>query len=460
MQINCDRKFNIVQHIKTALHLEHLKKYRTDTSKQQTIVESIASTSKCSEQQQFNFDLCITMMQCNIPLSKVNLEPFRSFLAKYSKQRIPDESTLRKNYVGPVYVKILKTIRNTIGDNHIWFSVDETTDSCGRYVANLIVGVLNEETPTKGFLISCKQLDKTNHTTISRFVSEGLVSFFLPEAVPNEKILLMLTDAAAYMTKSASALKIFYPNLIHCTCLAHGVNRVAEHIRSKFPLVNDLISSGKRIFVKAPLRVQAFKDKLPNTPLPPEPVLTRWGTWLDAAIYYANYFEGFKTVVSMFPDTLSKAIQDCKLLFIQHEVVTSLTFLKSHYSYISETIKQLETQQVPLTESIGIINALKNKIYTVPGPVGEEVRRKFDEVLNKNEGFQTLTKISSVLAGSTQEELNMNPNILAKFKYAPITSVDVERSFSAYKNILTDRRRNLTMEHLEQYLVTCFSKDI
>ena len=101
----------------------------------------------------------------------------------------------------------------------------------------------------------------------------------------------MLSNAAAYMVKTATNLKVFYPNLCHCTCLAHGLNRVAETIRQQFPLLNELIKNAKKVFVKAPLRVQLFKERLPNIPLPPEPVLTRWGTWLDAALYYAENFE-------------------------------------------------------------------------------------------------------------------------------------------------------------------------
>ena len=35
-------------------------------------------------------------------------------------------------------------------------------------------------------------------------------------------------------------------------------------------------------------------------------------------------------------------------------------------------------------------------------------------------------------------------------KYCPITSVDVEMYFSAYKFMLTDNRRSLTQENLEK----------
>jgi hypothetical protein len=58
----------------------------------------------------------------------------------------------------------------------------------------------------------------------------------------------MYTDTAAYMLKAATALKVFYPNLIHFTCLAHGLQGVAEEVRAKFPQVNKLISMKKRCF--------------------------------------------------------------------------------------------------------------------------------------------------------------------------------------------------------------------
>ena len=40
-----------------------------------------------------------------------------------------------------------------------------------------------------------------------------------------------------------------------------------------------------------------------------------------------------------------------------------------------------------------------------------------------------------------------------KLKFCPITSVDVERSFPLYKNVLTDRRQSFLTENLEMYLI-------
>jgi hypothetical protein len=39
---------------------------------------------------------------------------------------------------------------------------------------------------------------------------------------------------------------------ISLTCLAHGLNRVAEDIKSQFPIVTDLITNVNNVFLKAP----------------------------------------------------------------------------------------------------------------------------------------------------------------------------------------------------------------
>jgi hypothetical protein len=375
LQIPCDKKYNIIQHVKTNLHVDRVKKTKNAVAKQQTITGCVAASST-TRQREFNADLCEAMIKSNIALNKLQNKFFKSFLEKYSNRHIPDESTLRKNYVNSIYKETIEEIKKIVGDNYIWFSVDETIDSCGRYVANFIVGVLNDEIATKGFLISSKQLDKTNAVTISQFITEELARFFLPNVVPKNKLLLMLSDAAPYMVKAASNIKFFYEKLINCTCLAHGINRIAETIRLQFPLVNELVKSGKKIFVKAPLRVQHFKRALPNVSLPPEPVLTRWGTWLDAAVYYANNFQDFKKIVLEFTDTTTKAITDCKDVMQRQELQNNLVFIKANYNFVSKTIEHLEKEQLLLTESIKIIEKFKERIPSVPGKIGEIVKKK------------------------------------------------------------------------------------
>jgi hypothetical protein len=55
------------------------------------------------------------------------------------------------------------------------------------------------------------------------------------------------------------------------------------------------------------------------------------------------------------------------------------------------------------------------------------------------------------------EDLYQDPTILSCFKYAPITSVDVERSFSVFKNMLTDKRPSFTEDKLEMHIFIHFN---
>jgi hypothetical protein len=104
------------------------------------------------------------------------------------------------------------------------------------------------------------------------------MNFLWPVKVERENVLLFVSDAAPFMTKAAKALQLLYPKMIHVTCLAHALHRVAEEVRGRNPEVDQLIANGKKIFIKSPLRVQKFKEEAPTLPLPPPPIVTRCGT--------------------------------------------------------------------------------------------------------------------------------------------------------------------------------------
>ena len=109
-----------------------------------------------------------------------------------------------------------------------------------------------------------------------------------PDGVRHDDVLLFLSDAAPYMKKAGTSIKALYSKMIHITCIAHGLHRLAENIRSHFPRVDKLVAKGKQVFLKAPSRVLFFKTEAPGVPLPPEPVLTRWGSWFEATSYYCQ----------------------------------------------------------------------------------------------------------------------------------------------------------------------------
>jgi hypothetical protein len=60
-----------------------------------------------------------------------------------------------------------------------YLEVDETTDSRGRYIANLLIGSLCGENSSESYLISTKLLERTNNATVARFIHEELTNVFL-----------------------------------------------------------------------------------------------------------------------------------------------------------------------------------------------------------------------------------------------------------------------------------------
>lgn len=190
----------------------------------------------------FCSDLCTAMVSANIPFKTLNNSQWKAFLSKYCVgQHIPDESTIRKNYLGDTYAVVIELIKEEIGDDYYWISVDETTDRQGRMMANMIIGSLSEQAASKPRLVACRQLEKANSDTVAKFVNNTLRSLW-PHG-NEDKLLLFLSDAAPYMVKAGSALKVFYGNIDHVTCLAHGFHRVCEEIRKLFPQVRKYLEN-------------------------------------------------------------------------------------------------------------------------------------------------------------------------------------------------------------------------
>lgn len=52
-----------------------------------------------------------------------------------------------------------------------------------------------------------------------------------PTGSNEEKVKILYTDGVAYMLKAGKNLKVFYPAMLHVTCLAHGLNLVAVDIK-------------------------------------------------------------------------------------------------------------------------------------------------------------------------------------------------------------------------------------
>jgi len=222
----------------------------------------------------------------------------------------------------------------------------------------------------------------------------------------------------------------------------HGLRRIAGKIRGNYSKVDKIIANVKKVFFKAPSRVAVFKDKVPDVPLPPEPILTRWGTWIRAAAYYCEHLEVLKSIIDSMDKEDTVSIANSQKYFSDVSLAANLIFIKSHFGFLPDTTTSLDAKNTPLFHAINVMQNVNLKLSQVPGPIGRIVQEKIDDVLKKNIGYQSLIKISKILNGeeSLMDGLseNFTVNDLVYYKCAPINSVDVERSFPMFKVLLTD----------------------
>ncbi|CAH0563087.1 unnamed protein product [Brassicogethes aeneus] len=88
---------------------------------------------------------------------------------------------------------------------------------------------------------------------------------------------------------------------------------------------------------------------LPDVPMPPAPVLTRWGTWLEAAFFYADNFEGVKNVFETFDENSSNSIK-------KSPTVIQTKFTQKGFAVYKSTFQDFEGQHHKLTDCWAAFN--------------------------------------------------------------------------------------------------------
>lgn len=434
--IKATRKSNVDRHIINALHTRRRKRTPDE----------------------FYFDLIEFLILCNIPWTQVSNPTLQKFFNKYicikccctcSNKAVPSESLLRKQYFNRFFQTQLKATYDVIGNNKIWLSLDESTDFLGRYVVNLLVMPLIQNVATRPYLIACKMLETVNSITMSDFVIESLRNMWgesFEEKTSN--VLMLCTDSVAYMLRTGRLLKIDFPNIIHITCLAHALNRLAEQIRSQYENVDSLISNVKKIFLKSPNRVRILKNMYPNLPLPPQPVITRWGTWLKAATYYATHFREISNVLNSLNSNESISIKKAKRVIRNENIVSELNFINEYFTIIDEALTEIQTKKISIIDSFLIFDKVRSCLSWTSN---ELINSKIEKVLDRNPDYDVIREIGEkIVKGNETDYENF-------FKFAPLTSVDVERSFSTFKWILNVKRNRLKEENIEKIMIIYFN---
>lgn len=396
------------------------------------------ASKKEASRGEFHKDLAKWLISANIPFHVLQNESTKEFIEKYTQFKCPDESTVRKNYLQPLYDDTMDAVRKKIGDNSIYIIADETTDALGRYVINVMAGVLDGN-PTKSMLISTVELPNGTSEVIAQAINDAISLIYPGEnSAKYERVILFLSDQASAMVKAGKILKPMYTKMKHVTCLAHALNVVAQEIKKCNGFANQLIANMKTIFSKCTRR-KVLYTSVTKLLLPPKVVTVRWGTWLDCAYYFNDNLDlVLDFIENHLDDEDSEACENLQKLVSNHTAELKEQLLEiSKYKYLSEAIVFFQKENLSSRQQINKIIEIKDKLKV------DDVRyhKKLNESLKKNPDIIDFNEITQ-----PQELLN-------KQKYAPLTSVDVERSFSDFKMILKPQRLSFAMQNLALYTV-------
>ncbi|KAF0705362.1 Uncharacterized protein FWK35_00026605 [Aphis craccivora] len=120
--------------------------------------------------------------------------------------------------------------------------------------------------------------------------------------------------------------------------------------------------------------ITAYKNFM-DCRLPLEPVITRWGTWLEAALFYSENFSKFKELVSNIED---------------------------------------DAQSVQKVKST-LIETVRDGLKTIENEKGQILYEKFKSVFDKNPGYNILKLYNNSINGN-DVNLKKDPAIISCYK--------------------------------------------
>ena len=140
-------------------------------------------------------------------------------------------------------------------------------------------------------------------------------------------------------------------------------------------------------------------------------------------------------MVDTFAPSSGKSVKNLQKLLKSIDIKREIVEIQTKYVPLCSAIKQLESRKASIVDILNALDRIKILF-------DEPILQKLNDVIDKNEGLNELRNLD-IAKYEAQEVICLN--------YAPITSVEVERSFSIYKNILTDERHQFTEENSKKW---------
>ncbi|KAJ4430339.1 hypothetical protein ANN_22555 [Periplaneta americana] len=299
----------------------------------------------------------------------------------------------------------------------------------------------------------CLQTEEGNSTSGEAYAPELDGSTVIVQSADCQSVIRSICHPAVARSASQSTSQSVsrLRDISVCLSVGHSFNR---HVDRSVVRSAGLVHADKNSIKHTTMRVLLFQTIAPGIPLPPQPVLTRWKTWLDAVNYYAEYYGKIMEVIDALDSTNSSAVAPVKSLPFE-QLLEDILFIDSHFKIVSKSIILLESSKLQLSEALNIVYKVSQTVIQNNNSlISEKVKCKLRNIIAKNSAYLQLRIINDVLSGhdKTSEIGVLKSSDFPFLKYAPITSCDVERTFSHYKNCLSDHRRRFTLQSHKMYV--------
>lgn len=375
----------------------------------------------------FTENVVTAFLSADIPLKKLQNEKIKELFVKMGK-RLPSESTCRKK-VSDLADKEKDRVKDIVRNKQIFLEIDESEVSGTKYV-NVLIGTLDN--PTKVYMCSCTALTGNVNAQVIIHIIDDTIRYLNTD---RENFCLLISDAAPYMISAAKTLKELYTQLFHVTCIAHLLHNCALRVKSYFDSADNLIARIKAATVKNKTRQDMFQA----IGKPPEPIVTRWSSWLKAAFYYADNLPAVKDIVNRFENS-GLIVQNAKASICASGLERDLMNIKVCYSPLVDMLNKIESTKYTIQQAHDDLNKLN--FQNDPAEVDTYLKRR----LNDHE-------INSIMLLTRAE---VSPSTYGLLQNCQATSAGVERSFSMLGKILA-KDRNFLPNNVEKYLILHFN---
>ena len=224
----------------------------------------------------------------------------------------------------------------------------------------------------------------------------------------------------------------YFPRL----CFLHNC---AMRVRAHFKNIDEVIATIKAATIKNKDRKKDFHDA--GLPSPPDPVITRWATWLRAALYYSENLPAVRTIVNNWTSA-GLLVSRAKDAINVEGLVSDLVKI-NQYQTLAANVEFSEGSACtgcPITKAYGL---LKNMQFDDdPCAIKDYINKR---LFNSD--------LETTINGTN---LTIDPTSYALLQKAQPTSADVERSFSMLNKLLR-KDRNFDVKNVKKYMMLYYN---